>query len=91
MDIGIQHDTRIKKTRRKQNSAQIKLGAKKLSKKNRHKTLSSKKIGTTIFTRTSISNYHATCDNQKTVSSEYNYLVYKCICNMLRFVNMNVK
>ena len=58
MDIGIQHDTRIKN-----NSTQTKLGEKKtrrqkIGQKNRHKTLGSKKIGKIFFTHTSISNYH---------------------------------
>ena len=49
MDIGMQHDTRIKKNSAQTKLGQKKLGAKKLGKKSRHKTLGSKKSAQQFF------------------------------------------
>ena len=57
MDIGLQHDTRIKNNSAQTELGTKKLGAKKLGKKSAQ-NIRLQKIGTTIFTHTSISNYH---------------------------------
>ena len=76
-----------KKTRRKQNWAK-KTRRKKIGQKKSAQNIRLQKIGTTIFTHTSISNYHITC-NKKVMelfllffypTFRFNTAITVCLC-----------